>query len=144
MVFNRVVILNRLFSRCVAVRSCFEFTGPINRPKNGYPKIGVLGKNRLGHRVVYEAHFGEIPAGMCVMHTCDNTRCLNPSHLKLGTKKDNTMDMMAKGRAVIPEPSKKLTDDIVQQIRMMRSNGMYQKDVAKALGISKSTVRRAC
>ena len=54
------------------------------------------------------------------------------------------MDMMAKGRAVIPEPSKKLTDDIVQQIRMMRSNGMYQKDVAKALGISKSTVRRAC
>ena len=144
MIYNRVVILSRLFSRCVVNNSCFEFTGPISRTKNGYPKIGISGKNHSGHRIVYESHFGEIPTGMCVMHTCDNTRCLNPSHLKLGTKKDNTLDMMAKGRAVIPTPSKKLTDDVIEQIHAMRRNGVYQKDVAKALGISKSTVRRAC
>lgn len=142
--FDRVAVLNRLFSKCVINKTCFEFTGRISRPKNGYPRIRVSGKELAGHRVVYALHFGEIPAGLCVMHICDNTRCLNPSHLRTGTNKENTKDMMMKGRAVIPKPVKILTEDVICQIREMRRMGMYQKDVAKALGISKSTVRRAC
>lgn len=52
------------------------------------------------HRVAWEAHHAEpIPEGMVVMHTCDNPRCFNPEHLRLGTLKDNTRDMCSKGRA---------------------------------------------
>ena len=52
------------------------------------------------HRVAWEAHNAEpIPEGMIVRHTCDNPACINPEHLVLGTHKDNTADMINRGRA---------------------------------------------
>ena len=50
------------------------------------------------NRVSYYLTKGDIPEGMIIMHTCDNPRCVKPDHLKLGTHKDNTQDMIAKGR----------------------------------------------
>ena len=75
-------------------------------PKNKYALIQLDGGYKYGdrmmrrlHRVAWEAHNAEpIPEGMVVMHSCDNPACINPNHLSLGTPKDNTMDMIAKGR----------------------------------------------
>lgn len=52
--------------------------------------------------MAYELTKGHIPAGMIVMHTCDNPPCCNPSHLVLGTQAENLADMRAKGRGVNP------------------------------------------
>lgn len=52
----------------------------------------------LAHRVSWQIHFGEIPNGKCVLHRCDNTACIRPDHLFLGTKKENTHDIMKKER----------------------------------------------
>ncbi len=61
--------------------------------------IGYIRKgNSTMHRFIYEEMFGEIPKGMVVMHTCDNRKCINPEHLKLGTHHDNNQDMANKGR----------------------------------------------
>ena len=53
---------------------------------------------RTGHRVMYEACHGPIPEGKIILHTCDNPKCFNPNHLKLGTMLDNYLDNVSKNR----------------------------------------------
>ena len=77
---------------------CWECTshGKVGR---GYAQIKPYGEKRtLVTRYLYEQLFGEIPDGMVVMHKCDNPKCINPEHLKLGTYADNVEDMKVKNR----------------------------------------------
>lgn len=68
--------------------------------KKGYGVIGEGDKKvHLTHRLSWVYHNGEIPDGLCVLHHCDNPRCVNPKHLFLGTRADNNKDMLNKGRA---------------------------------------------
>jgi len=59
--------------------------------------------NRIGqsaHRVLYEMKYGPISKIINVCHKCDNKLCVRPSHLFLGTQKDNIQDMINKKRNV--------------------------------------------
>ena len=64
----------------------------------GYGYRWKNGRKRLVHRIEWEEHYGPIPKGMLVCHTCDNPPCWEITHLFLGTTKDNADDMVAKGR----------------------------------------------
>jgi hypothetical protein len=67
---------------------------------SGYGALKLKGKKVNTHRLAYELVKGEIPDGMCVCHSCDNRKCIEISHLWLGSKADNNRDMGQKGRAV--------------------------------------------
>lgn len=80
---------------------CWEWKG--NRNNQGYGAFTRLidGKRKIlsAHRESYRTYKGEIPDGLCVMHTCDNRICTNPDHLVLGTWADNNRDRSIKGRS---------------------------------------------
>ena len=63
--------------------------------ENGYARISCQGKNRIGSDAVYEMVYGPIPEGYEVDHICHNRRCVEPSHLRLLTHRQNVIYIKA-------------------------------------------------
>lgn len=132
---------------------CWE---AINRPrKNGYVRISFMRSSWYWHRLSYEAFRGEIPPGMDVCHKCDNRICGNPSHLFVGSRKDNMLDAKKKGRmsngiqhgikvvsAIRKRGCCKLTIEKAREIKKMLINGHPRGEIAKEFGIDRSMVNR--
>lgn len=64
----------------------------------GYGRVRQKNKLIPATHYIWEWYYGEIPSGFIVCHRCDNPPCVNIDHLFLGTYKDNSDDMMKKGR----------------------------------------------
>jgi hypothetical protein len=99
------------------------------------------------HRIAWELANGrQVPKGMDVCHTCDNPPCCNPAHLWIGTAKDNTRDMILKGRArykAMPgekHGNAKLTDAAVRRIRKMREKGQTLAQIGSFFGVTKHCI----
>ena len=75
---------------------CWIWTGGINI--RGYGRFWFNGRLEQAHRFAYILTKGEIPLDLYVCHSCDNPKCCNPNHLWIGTAKDNSQDMVHKGR----------------------------------------------
>lgn len=126
---------------------CWIWQGTISR--TGYGQMRLRDEaTLLAHRLSYEFHVGPIPAGMCVLHRCDNRRCINPDHLFLGTKGDNNRDRSSKGRSYrqtgAAHYSSKLTDDDVLEMRELRRKGVSLSELSKRFGIVQSRVSTIC
>lgn len=74
---------------------CWEWTGS---KRLGYGRFKVGVKKVSAHRFAYMLLYGNIPKGKVIMHICDNKSCVNLSHLKLGTQKQNMQDAANKKR----------------------------------------------
>lgn len=100
-------------------------------------------KHIIAHRIAYTITYGEIPNGMVVRHKCDNSKCINPGHLELGTHVDNMKDRQERGRTVkgTEHHSSKLTDE--QALEIFNSQGTKSlTELSKQFNISKNTVSK--
>jgi len=149
--------LARFWAKVEKSDGCWEWAGA--RMPWGYGNFTANGRTIGAHRFSYEAFVGDLKPGMFVCHRCDNPRCVRPSHLFLGTCKDNVDDMLRKGRHVSrtgnesgsrrhpkrrprgeEHKTAKLTAVKVQQIRRLRNEGATQHALAKTFGVSRGAI----
>lgn len=144
--------LKRSFEKhVIRQEGCWGWKGSIAH--GGYPVMScrkAIGSDR-GHRASWMIHKGKIPKYMHVCHACDNPICTNPDHLWLGTHKQNNDDKIAKGRARytqppimkgIENPSAKLNEDQVKQIKILISEERSCYSIGKEFYVSKQTILR--
>lgn len=78
--------------------NCWIWRG---KTHHGYGTVSINRKNIRAHRYSFREYNGPIDDDLVVRHLCDNRRCVNPTHLTLGTRLDNVNDMVERGRSVI-------------------------------------------
>lgn len=149
-------IFDRLEKYQIKKDGCWSWSG--TKDPAGY---GVLSGRRINgrrtspekaHRVSYEKHFGPIPEGLVVRHNCDNPECTNPDHLLVGTQKDNSRDMVDRGRhnknSLENLNHNKILNEI--QIEELKSivfasrngrGGTTKKSVAERFGVHVDTIK---
>ena len=97
--YNRV--MERFWSKVDKSGECWEWTAATN--STGYGQFLWNKSPRLAHRVAWMLHTEAddlLPPEDKLLHSCDNPLCVRPSHLRVGTQKDNAKDMMDRGRWV--------------------------------------------
>lgn len=111
---------------------CWEWTATTSG--GGYGYYSLNGKDHRAHILVYEMGHGPIPKGMLVCHTCDNPGCVRPSHLFIGTYKDNALDAHKKGRLYT-----KLT---MSQVKKIRADPRQLREIAVDYNVAFCTIGR--
>jgi hypothetical protein len=145
MSFDHSMLLDRFVLKTKkGVNGCILWTAHCDH--TGYGRIGKGRKVYPANRVSFELFVGPIPDGLFVLHKCDNRPCVNPMHLFLGTAKDNTEDMIQKGRMIVGDHrgirhgSAKLNDAAIVEIRRRRDGGEKLKPIADDFGVDVSLI----
>lgn len=115
--------------------ACWPWLARLNA--KGYGTLSGM----LAHRIAYETSKGPIPTGLYVLHNCDNRKCQNPAHLRVGTQLDNVRDMHERGRdrKVFGSAHRnaKLTE---AQVREMRASPLNRADLSRQFRVHWDTV----
>jgi len=89
----------RFWSKVRKAKGCWVWQA--GGHKFGYGEFHLGGGSNYvrAHRFSWVlANERPVPKGMSVLHRCDNPLCVRPSHLFLGSQRDNVLDMVQKGR----------------------------------------------
>jgi hypothetical protein len=108
------------------------------RMKNGYGMFRTPARHELAHRVSHRLFVGELDQ-RDVMHVCDTPACVNPEHLRLGTRTENMQDAKSKGRIRLGEAHgrAKLTN---KQVEFAKTALGLQREIAVVLGVTQGHI----
>lgn len=108
------------------------------------PAVSYDGRNWYVYRLIYQWTTGEELGDRFARHSCDNPSCVNPAHVVPGTAKDNSADMMRRGRAIGPRGEKcwkaRLTNVKVRAMRAEHAAGASRTELMHRYGVSRTAV----
>lgn len=107
----------------------------------GYPQMKYREAYQKIHRIMLSWFVGPLESGQQACHTCDNRKCINPSHIYLGTPKTNSTDMANRGRSTwgMKNRHAKITPE---QVILIKEDTRTQQTIANEYGIHVQTVFR--
>lgn len=106
---------------------------------DGYPQIQRDMKRWRLSRWVFYTNYGYLPK--LVRHICDNPKCINPLHLIEGDEKENSKDMLIRGRAPSENKGKpKLNEEKVKQIKQKLKQEISLMKLSKEYNVSKKNI----
>lgn len=142
----------RFFSKILKTDGCWEWQG--NRNNMGYGMCRPRGADQPKwpcHVLMWIYTHGTIPAGMHVLHRCDNAACVRPDHLWLGTHADNMKDKHAKNRAypqswlsnirAAADRRRKLTPEQGAEAKWLHENGAPLRAIARYFKCDRDAIR---
>ena len=137
-IFSKDVI-DRFWSK-VDIKSedeCWEWLGPLRG--KGYGYIVIEHKKIKANRFSWIITNGLIPTEKLVLHNCDNSKCVNPNHLYIGSHSDNMRDRCSRYNGMIGRTNR-FTEEKIQIIKLLYSKGITQRSIAERLGLSQSYI----
>jgi hypothetical protein len=124
---------------------CWPWTGSTDG--HGYGQISIQRFPRKATRIALILD-GRNPGNLCALHKCDNPPCCNPGHLYVGTKLENSTDMVRRRRHQT-DPARgekhyasKITEEVVREIRRRAERGELQRSIADSFGIDRTMVSK--
>ena len=129
--------IDRFWKRINKTSNCWEWINPTH--PFGYGRLKVGKGVELAHRISYKIHHGPITSSDCVLHKCDNPKCVNPSHLCIGSRKDNAVDRCSKDRTLKGSnvPTAIFTE---QQVLDIRASTKSVSAIAKEYNVGYGTI----
>lgn len=154
-----VTSLKDIKARCVEVGDCWEWTGarsnkrsPLCAIPTQLPKQPGTRPTRVGVAVLAWEAFHKKPVGsMVVYRTCFNHDCVNPAHLKCGTRTQMSEDLAKAGRckrkpaaiAAITKAKRATASKLtIQQVREIRGSTETVRSIAEKYGVNQSLISR--
>ena len=127
----------------VRTDTCWIWQGATS--STGYGVFSLNGSSVGAHRIAYTMTRGPIPKGMEICHRCDVPKCVNPSHMFIGTHADNMRDKALKRRAPRltgkSNGQSKITPALARAIFIRyKAGGVTQDDVARMFRVKRSKV----
>lgn len=122
---------------------CWEWTKTRVGAGYGLTSVFLDGTRYTANRLAWAiANDQPVPAGMYVLHHCDNPSCCNPAHLYLGSQKENMRDMYQRGRRTAFARSRLLDVAQVIELRERYAAGEPTSAIARSYDVSISAVTR--
>lgn len=139
----------RFWSHVDKSGDCWLWTASLG--PTGYGQFAIKPRMVRSHRYAWEITNGPISPGMLVCHSCDNRRCVNPTHLFLGTHTENMQDCVGKGRFRFlatrsgeSHHASILTIDIVREMRRLAfCDGVRRSEIARRFGVGRTVASNA-
>lgn len=141
---HRIWSTENLFDRCSPepMSGCWLWEGYARYITPNYlqPEGCYRGKKQRVAKIAWMLFYGVIPSHLHVLHRCNNSLCVNPAHLYLGSHRENMRDLKNSDRA--RNGHKKITAAQLVAVKDARSRGVSVAECARQLGITAKAMSR--
>jgi uncharacterized protein YerC len=140
------VRLNNLTTECWIWEGYKDLEGYGNFQTKWAKELNTKYAHRISFHLFKEEFLPTKDRNKDLLHSCDNTSCVNPEHLRFGNMTENTKDRDERGRGVVLQGfqhgSSIFTPTDVDKIVYMRLTGSTHEQIWEEMGCERPTIKR--